>query len=205
MKDNNVGVILKQAREAKKVSLRDVSRYTRIKEKFLHAIEETQWSALPNLTVSQGFVKSFAQVVGVDGERACALLRRDFPVQVSYGGAGGVGIPVVPRGLWTPKTTVIAGVVLSVGILGGYILRQYWQFVKAPGVEIGQLTRENGEISVSGKTSPNAELQVDGRAVLVEEDGRFEIKLDETYVGSVLEIRARSRTGRETVVQRNVD
>ena len=46
---------------------------------------------------------------------------------------------------------------------------------------------------------------MEGRRVLVEEDGRFEVKLDETYVGSVLEIRARSRTGRETVVKEQVD
>lgn len=201
----SVGFILKEAREAKKVSLRDVSSATRIKERFLCAIEEMEWGSLPNLTVTQGFVKNFAQVVGVDSGRAAALLRRDFPVQTSYGFFGKVGFPIVHRGLWTPKTTVFAGALLLVFLLGGYLLRQYLQFARAPGVEIGQLTRENGEISVAGKTSPNAELQVDGRAVLVEEDGRFEVKLDETYVGSVLEIRARSRTGRETVVQRNVD
>ena len=201
----NVGSILKEARKAKRVSLRDISGKTKIKEKFLRAIEEMEWSSLPNLAVTGGFVKSFAQVVGVDLARAGALLRRDFRAQIPYGSVGIVGVPIVRRGLWTPKTTVFVGVALLVSLLGGYLLRQYWQFAKAPGLAIARVEKENGEIIVAGKTSPNAELRVDGRPVLVEEDGRFEVKLDETYVGSVLEIRARSRTGRETVVKEQVD
>ena len=69
----NVGSILKEARKAKRVSLRDISGKTKIKEKFLRAIEEMEWSSLPNLAVTSGFVKSFAQVVGVDLARAGAL------------------------------------------------------------------------------------------------------------------------------------
>ena len=56
---------LKDAREAKHLTLADIAEATLIDEKFLRAIEEGNTSLLPQ-TYSRAFIRAYARVVGLD-------------------------------------------------------------------------------------------------------------------------------------------
>lgn len=56
---------LKAAREAKHLTLSDISEATLIEEKFLRAIEEGNMSLLPQ-TYVRAFIRAYAKVVGLD-------------------------------------------------------------------------------------------------------------------------------------------
>jgi len=60
------GHYLKKEREKKNISLRDVSRNTRVREHFLEAIEEDRYDLLPPPTFVKGFLRSYAKYVGLD-------------------------------------------------------------------------------------------------------------------------------------------
>ena len=61
----SVGERLRIAREAKKLSLDDVARQTRIPVRHLEHIERGEWEALPAITYSVGFVRSYGNAVGL--------------------------------------------------------------------------------------------------------------------------------------------
>jgi cytoskeleton protein RodZ len=61
-----LGKYLKNQRESKKISLRDVSKNTRVREHILRAIEEDQLDLLPAATYVRGFLLAYAKYLRLD-------------------------------------------------------------------------------------------------------------------------------------------
>jgi cytoskeleton protein RodZ len=61
-----VGQRLREAREAKGLSVEDIAAQTRIPTRHLTSLEESAWDNLPAATYSVGFAKSYAAAVGLD-------------------------------------------------------------------------------------------------------------------------------------------
>jgi hypothetical protein len=68
-----LGEILRQAREDIHLSLEEVERETRIRAKFLAALESGDLRALPSDAHAKGFLRNYAQFLGLDAQ---AMLRR---------------------------------------------------------------------------------------------------------------------------------
>lgn len=199
-----VGEVLKEARMSKDISLANISRSTKIKERFLLALENSDWGEFPSFTTAQGFTRSYASAVGIDTETAVALLRRDFPgVQTPTRSSE---ISLQKTSGWTPKTTILAAAGITLLLLGWYLTNQYLTFAAAPPLEVKEFTvkEDTNQIIISGKTAPGASLEINGRAVLVEDDGTFNLEISRSGIGSAVEIQARSRTGKETIIRKSL-
>lgn len=73
-----IGAELRQAREQRGVSLRDLSERTKVRTSMLRAIEADDWQHLPGGLITRGFLKLYAREVGLDpdaiGARYMALM-----------------------------------------------------------------------------------------------------------------------------------
>lgn len=72
----SLGQQLRRAREARGVSLRDVSEQTRITMRHLEAIEADEYKHLPGGIFNKSFIKSYARAVRFDEQRAIELYAR---------------------------------------------------------------------------------------------------------------------------------
>ncbi len=61
-----IGELLRQARVDKELTLEEVSLATKIKEKYLAAIEADNWQALPSPIQQKGFTRSYAAFLDLD-------------------------------------------------------------------------------------------------------------------------------------------
>lgn len=68
----SLGQRLRAAREAKGVSLAEVERATRIRAKFLEAFEQDDFSGLPSETQARGFLRNYAEYLGLDAAELLA-------------------------------------------------------------------------------------------------------------------------------------
>jgi len=68
----NFGASFKKARESKGISLDQIAKETRISTRFLAAIENEEFHLLPGGIFNRGFVRSFAEAVGLDPDQAVA-------------------------------------------------------------------------------------------------------------------------------------
>jgi cytoskeleton protein RodZ len=73
-----LGEELRQRRENKGLSLREVSDATHIGSRFLQAIESDDYSILPGGIFNRGFVRSYARYVGLDEEQALVLYNQQL-------------------------------------------------------------------------------------------------------------------------------
>lgn len=74
-----VGARLHQQRTEKSIGLEEVAAKTRIQTRLLRAIEEGRLEQLPEPVYIQGFVRRFAEAIGLDGND----LVSDFPVTMT--------------------------------------------------------------------------------------------------------------------------
>ena len=71
---SDLGSQLRLAREAKGLSLEQVFKATRIKATYLEALESNRLDALPGLAQARGFVRSYANYLGLNGEVLASTL-----------------------------------------------------------------------------------------------------------------------------------
>lgn len=69
-----VGHMLRHAREARKISIEEVSRQLRISAQQVDAIEKEDFDALPGRTFVRGFVRNYANLMQLDANAAVRML-----------------------------------------------------------------------------------------------------------------------------------
>ena len=123
----DVGAQLRQAREARGLTIDAISRSTRVQPRILSAIEQNDSLSLPPRPYGRGFVRSYASEVGLDPE----LTVRDFftqfaplPEASSAGDTRRRPDPrperSAPRGwMWTAALVLAYALVGAIVIAGG--------------------------------------------------------------------------------------
>lgn len=74
--DTGIGATLREARNRRKVGLAEVEAAIKIRVRYLQAIENEEWDALPGGAYTRGFIRTYAQYLGLDGERLADDYRR---------------------------------------------------------------------------------------------------------------------------------
>ncbi|HEX6791985.1 MAG TPA: helix-turn-helix transcriptional regulator [Candidatus Krumholzibacteria bacterium] len=69
-----VGEILRTAREARKLSVEQVNRETKISVQTVRSLEQDDFGAFPSETYLKGFVRTYAEFLGLDGNRLWAMV-----------------------------------------------------------------------------------------------------------------------------------
>ncbi|HLV45031.1 MAG TPA: RodZ domain-containing protein [Aggregatilineales bacterium] len=82
----DLGEMLREAREAQALSLEEVEAQTRIRLKFLEALEEGDIGVLPSAMHAKGFLRSYAQFLNLDVAEVVALFNE----------ATGAPVPAAP-------------------------------------------------------------------------------------------------------------
>lgn len=200
-----VGETLQSVRIKQGLSLEDVAKITKIKSEFLQAIEIGEFSELPSPVAVQGFITSYAEVLGIESKTVLSLLRRDYAVTRSS---------VIPKHLADPgelkkrrKSNVRFGIVLAVLVLImtlGYIGWSYIQLNKPPRLVVS--SPKNGQtvkstFVVKGWTASDAGLEIDTQPVSLTQDGEFAQEVTLTPGEHTITVVASNRKNQETIEQ----
>lgn len=73
-----VGEKLRAAREAQKLELSEIASRTRIPQRHLEAIEQSNFASLPSVTYAMGFARAYARAVGADETTLARELRAEL-------------------------------------------------------------------------------------------------------------------------------
>ncbi len=63
-----IGAILSRARKRQKLDIATVEERTKIRAKYLRALEEEDWGVLPAPAYARGFIRAYADLLGLDSE-----------------------------------------------------------------------------------------------------------------------------------------
>lgn len=200
-----IGKAIKDARSKKKLSKENLAKETKVKKEFIDSIEKESWENLPEYPVVVGFVKKISSALKLNEKHIVALLRRDYPPKV---------LRVNPKPdvggkfTWSPRLTFLAGIVLVVITILGYLGIQYIQFISPPELELvvpneGQVVTEES-LRVVGTADPDASVLVNNQPVIVGSMGEFATEIEIFEGTQEVVVIARSRSGKETVIRRKI-
>ncbi len=119
--DSGVGTILRRARSRREVGLPEVEAATRIRLRYLRAIEDEEWDVLPDGVYTRGFIRTYASFLGLDGERLVEDYRQGVEpwhrADAAQPQAERQGAPTTFRGVLLAGLAVIAVIALAVVVI----------------------------------------------------------------------------------------
>lgn len=140
LREGSFGNVLRNAREASGVGLRELSDVTKIQVRYIEALESEDWTRVPPGVIGRGFLRLIAREIGADPKELVAL----------YCAARGEEIPKLmvpkPEENWRfkrekppvdPKLFLFGGGVLLVAALVGLLMWSPWSAKKAPPAQRG--------------------------------------------------------------------
>ncbi len=210
MKTKTIGEMLKDERESHHLSITKLAQKTRIKEKYLQALENNQFDHLPAATFVRGYIKIYARLFGFDYQPLIALLRRDFKESVK-----GKLVPrefikpiLKKRQAWGPATFMVLGLALTFITLISYVGLQWYALAQPPEVKITLPVEDSlvaARVMVKGQTAADAIVTVNSQPVALQPDGSFETEVYLPREGvNTISIESQDRRGKTTLVQRSV-
>jgi len=126
-----VGEILKEARIKKRIDFGEIEEATKIRRKYLEALEANDFAKIGQVITVRGFIKNYAEYLGLDSSSLLAIFRRDYTQD--EGGQvviKGMAEPLSqPWFTWNPKRAFVAAVGLIFVLLGlflGWHLLSLW-------------------------------------------------------------------------------
>ncbi len=69
---------LRKARQAKGIELKEVKEATKIRSKYLQALEEEDYNVLPGLVYTVGFLRSYARFLDLDADNLVSTFREEI-------------------------------------------------------------------------------------------------------------------------------
>ncbi|HSX03088.1 MAG TPA: RodZ domain-containing protein [Candidatus Saccharimonadia bacterium] len=202
-----VGQQLKARRQALRLSLAQVEVQTKIRGKFLTALESGDYSSLPNDIYSRGFVQHYASHLGLNGAAIAAAYAAERG-GITAGRTKRPQLQQSRRLVFTgPIVAALSAVIIIVAILG-YLLWQFSALAAPPQLTIttpsADTTITGGVIDLSGKTTPGADVTINDSPVLTDTDGSFSEKVALEDGINAIRITATSKLGKSTSVTRNI-
>lgn len=76
---SDLGALLRKAREQRGLSLDDIQETTKIRKRYLEAIESGDHSILPGSFYVRAFVKNYSEAVGLDPDEVLRLYQHEVP------------------------------------------------------------------------------------------------------------------------------
>lgn len=174
-----LGERMKVVREESQQSLDEAAQATGIQVKYLAALEASDYASLPGPVYARAFLKRYAEFLTLNPELALRRFDEEQRVVAPLGGAHRFS-PVragVPRAMFTPTLWRRMGAGFVILVIVGYLALELSRFVAAPSLVViepqDNIRTTAPVITVTGKTTPESTLRLNGQEVAIATDGTF--------------------------------
>ncbi len=205
-----MGEILRKARLEKNLDFETIEKRTKIRKKFMLAMEANDWDKLPSETYIKGFLRNYSNFLGLKPDGIVAIFRRQYPQDIKA--------KVLPEGLSEPLNTPILKItpqrftIVITGFLvilfSLYLVLQYISFTSPPPLDVispkeGEIF-STSEIRVAGKTNSDASVFINNQKVGINRKGEFEQVLSFDPGVNTIIIESENRIGKRSRVNRTI-
>ena len=200
-----LGEFLHSARKKLDVSIVEVEEKTKIRAKYLVALEKDDWNILPQDVYVRAFVLSYAKYLGVPVADIEKLLETEFAIHhrepknqelIYKNSLKNIKVIVTPR--------LLAYFALSVFVLSlfGYITLQLASFAGSPALKIitpeNNIVLEADSVDIRGITDNGTMLSVNNENIPVTNDGSFSLNLKLHQGVNIVKVKAMNKTKKES-------
>lgn len=200
-----VGAKLKEARRKKKITLEDAEEKTKVRSKYLKAIEADNWNEFPSRVYLLGFIRRYADFLNLNSKEILEEFKfefgqfRDRPIFKPN--------RTLNKNFWdniiiTPRMVIGTLAVLLVTLIIGYTSYLVGKYSIPPTLEITAPENKNlnqKDTVIEGKVSdPTAIVIINNENIAVNENGTFAQKVELVEGINYFDLKAKSRLGKQS-------
>lgn len=196
-----VNVVIRDERLRQGLSIAQVEKKTKIKKKFLEAIEAGDYKSLPSESYAVGFVKNYAKYLNLDDYKIGKMFRREFEYehQKIIPNFTNKQMPFFIRIFSNPKFLLV---ILLLILIGGYLIFQYSSYFFPPKLSVVKPLEnqkmEGNIVEIEGKTDPYATVRINDDDTYINLDGSFKKTLYLFSGKREIKIISENRYGKKT-------
>ncbi len=209
---------MKKIRENAGVSLAEVSNFTKVKQEHLQKIEEGDFDSLPPDVYIRGFIRSYANYLGLDPKEVLKYYDREIGVWNNIKKkqkplAENKSFPDKFLGLFsgiviTPKLFTFLFFFLGIAGLFSYFYFEIEKFSENPRLVLFQPINEESvnksSLEIAGVTESENKIRINGQPVQVNEKGEFKETLGLRKGINEIVVEAENKVGRVSKKNLNI-
>jgi cytoskeletal protein RodZ len=215
-----LGEKMSRLREERRLSLKDVSKATRIQVKYLESLEGGLYNDLPADVYVKGFLRSYADFLGVNENIFIKLYNKEVEIKRNLDRSKNPEanwkkekreIVNVSSFVFTPRVLAVGLALMVVFGIIFYLYKEIGSFsnearlvVLSP---VNNFTTEDNSVMVEGVTDRDAVIYINGKSVIVDDNGKFSENLNIQTGPNTINIKAVNKFSKESeetiIVQSN--
>lgn len=205
--DTHAAQLLVKGRRARKLSVAQVARETKLPAGQVEALEAGDFSVFAAEVYGRGAYLMYARYLGIQErmaeravDQALSAARQRVPLKVF------TPFPWLTRFMMPLTILWFAGAVVGLSV-AGYLIWQVQSFLRLPQmklIEPAGVIVATTQLAVRGVAEPDARVAVNGEAVLLGEDGEFSTRLFLHPGVNILHIEAENAAGRVRVLEKHL-
>lgn len=199
---------LKRVREQHGISLSEISKATKIRKVYLEKIEEGKYDQLPADVYIKGFLRGYADYIGLDikevlkqYEKERGVLSNIKKTKTDDGEQNRLRRFRLPMVTITPRmaTAVFFGVLVFAGFM--YFYKEIGKLSETPRLVVMQPTSDTSisgsSIDVTGVTDKENKVTINGQPIYVNDSGQFKETLSLQKGLNSISVKSVNRFGKE--------
>ncbi len=199
----SVGKILQKQRLNLNLTLKDIEKKLKIREKYLKALEEENWNFFSSKIYIIGIIKNYSKLLGLDEKKILAFFRRDYEKKEEIKFKEKVSVRYL-----TPETKKIISIIFAVVCLFflSYFSYQFYLYFKPPSLTLISPTTDKfvrqDKITITGKTSKDTIINIAGQRIYQDKNGVFNYNFPLTQKVNKLRIELIGANGKKSVFEK---
>ncbi len=159
-----LGEVLRAQRERKKITLDQAADDTKIRERFLRALEDGDYESLPGAVYTKGFLSNYAEYLDLPPARLVGLYRSERPAAEAPRRFEPMR-PIARRAVvLRPSLLLPIAAAAAVALFVGYLYYQLSTFAVLPKIEVTEppadAVAQSADYVIKGRTTPDARITV---------------------------------------------
>lgn len=204
-----IALNFKKSRINSGLSLKDASAKTGISQKYLEAIERGDWHKLPEGVYHRNFLREYAYYLKQNTEILENYFLQEDQKQVGRSSRFFSKQIIPGRFFWTLPKMVKNLIIMVIAIIFfTYLFQSYKMINTPPYLTIANpqdnLITDKREINFIGQTEKEAQVTINGIAVLSSKEGFFNEKINLKNGINIITISAKKKYGQESVIKKQI-
>lgn len=173
-----IGEILKRERIKKNLSLSEIEKKTRIRKKYLQAIEENNWQIFPSKVYIEGIIKNYSITLDLPYKKVIAFFRRDYEGKEEIGFKKKVSKTYLSPESKKIFTGFIVGFLIIIFVYFGWQLKKFLSPPSITFISPKQTYFVNEDkIEIKAKVEPETAVFIFDQRVYPDSNGYFKYLL----------------------------
>jgi len=215
-----LGEKMRRLREERRLSLNEVSKATRIQVKYLESLEGGFYNDLPADVYVKGFLRSYADFLGVNENVFIKFYTKEVEIKKNLEKSKNPNnnwekerkdVINVSSFVFTPRVLAIGLISVVVLAICTYLYLEIGSFSSEARLVVlspaNNFSTEESSVLVEGVTDRDAIIYINGKSVIVDDDGKFKENLTIQAGPNTINVKAVNKFNKESeemiVVQSN--